>query len=197
MQRFVLALAVTLAAGPAAASENSDVMATVHRFVDGFNKGDTATALATCAAPASIVDEFPPYAWQGATACSDWANDFDADAKKNGITDPVVTLGKPRHVNVTGDRAYVVVPADYKYKRNGKKVSEESARSSPSPYKSSRLDGASPAGPGRHTSAPRASSPRHSPAIAARPLEPTVDPGGCRWGGRALTNSRTDAAPPP
>ena len=34
------------------------------------NKGDTKTALAACAAQAAILDEFPPYAWLGATACS-------------------------------------------------------------------------------------------------------------------------------
>jgi hypothetical protein len=66
----------------------------------------------------------PPYAWQGATACADWANDFDAFNKKDGITDPIATLGKPRHVDITGDRAYVVVPATYTYKQNGKKVTE-------------------------------------------------------------------------
>ena len=34
-------------------------------------------ALAACAAQSSVVDEFPPYAWQG-NACADWANDFTA-----------------------------------------------------------------------------------------------------------------------
>ena len=125
MQRIAFALAVILAAGSAAATESADVMATVHQFVDGFNKGDAAAALAACASPAAIVDEFAPYAWQGATACSDWANDFDANAKKNGITDSIVTLAKPRHVDVAGDRAYVVVPADYNYRRNGKKTSQK------------------------------------------------------------------------
>jgi hypothetical protein len=51
-------------------------------------------------------------------------SDFDADAKKNGITEPVVTLHSPRHVDVTADRAYVVVPADYTYKQKGKVVKE-------------------------------------------------------------------------
>ncbi len=82
------------------------------------------TALAACAAPAFIIDEFPPYAWQGPTACSDWANDFDANSKKDGITQPVVTLGKARHLEVTGERAYVVVPANYNFKRNGNPIAE-------------------------------------------------------------------------
>jgi ketosteroid isomerase-like protein len=122
-----LALAVGLAAGPAAASEQADAMAAVRQFIDGFNKGDVKAAVAACASPVSVVDDFPPYAWQGPTACADWAADFEATAKKEGITEPVVTLQKPRHVDVAGDRAYVVVPASYDYKAKGKKVKESGA----------------------------------------------------------------------
>jgi hypothetical protein len=125
IQKMFLALAVAvLAAGPTAASDQTDVMKVVNQFVEGFNKGDTKSALATCADQTSIIDEFPPYEWQGAGACSKWMNDFDADAKKNEITDGIVTLGKARHVDVTADRAYVVVPADYAYKQKGKDMKE-------------------------------------------------------------------------
>jgi hypothetical protein len=99
-------------------------MTPVHQFVDGFNKGDIKTALAACAEQTSIIDEFPPHEWHGAGACSNWANDFDADAKKNGITDGIVTLGNPRRVDITADRAYVVVPANYTFKQKGKLVKE-------------------------------------------------------------------------
>jgi hypothetical protein len=127
MRKVIIAFTVAIAAGLAAASEKSDVMAPVHQFVDAGNKGDTKAALAACAAQASIIDEFPPHAWQGATACSDWWNDFDAYNKKNGITDGIVTLGKSRHIDITEDRAYVVVPATYSYKQNGKQVTESGA----------------------------------------------------------------------
>jgi len=125
MRRTIIALAVILASGTAAASDKDDALATVKQFIDGFNKGDEKTALAACASPAFIIDEFPPFAWQGATACADWAKDFEANAKKDVITDPVVTLQKPRHVYVAGDLAYVVVPANYDYKQKGKKVSQK------------------------------------------------------------------------
>jgi len=120
----VALLMVPLTAVDVAASDKTDVMAPVHQFVDGFNNGDSKTALAACASPASIIDEFPPHEWHGATACVDWANDFAADSKKNGITDAIVTLGKPRHLDVTADRAYVVVPATYTYKQHGKRMTE-------------------------------------------------------------------------
>jgi hypothetical protein len=125
MNRILVALAVAvLAAGPAAATEKTDVMKPLYQFIDGFNKGDVKAALGACAEQTSIIDEFPPHEWHGAGACATWANDFEADAKKNGITDGVVTLGSPRHVDIMGDRAYVVVPANYAFKQKGKPAKE-------------------------------------------------------------------------
>ncbi len=125
MRRIIAALfAIAVAAGPAAASDKTDVMATVRQYVAAFNKGDVKTGLGYCAAQSAIIDEFPPYQWQGATGCADWANDFAAFIKKNGITDPIVTLGRPKYVIVTGDRAYVVVSASYAFKENGKRAAE-------------------------------------------------------------------------
>jgi hypothetical protein len=128
-KRLVLsALAILFASAfsvaPAFASDQTDAVATVQQFIDGLNKGDTTTALAACSAQAAIIDEFPPHEWQGQGACSAWLTAYVADSKKNGITDGVVTLGTPWHVDVTGSRAYVVTPADYAYKQNGKTVTE-------------------------------------------------------------------------
>jgi len=123
---FVLFTAM-LTAPPAFASDKSDVLAPIHQFIDGINKGDVKSALGACADDTSIIDEFAPHEWHGAGACEKWADDFGADAKKKGITDEVVTLGKPRHVDVTGDYAYVVAPADYAFKQNGKPVKETKA----------------------------------------------------------------------
>lgn len=125
MPKALIALTVALlAAAPNVLAQQKDVMATVHQFVDGFNKGDTKSALAACADQTSIIDEFPPHEWHGAGACGKWADDYDANAKKDGITDGMVILGKPRHVDVTGDLAYVVVPANYRFKQKGKPVAE-------------------------------------------------------------------------
>ncbi len=122
---FLFALALTVVATlPAAATDKTYVVATVNKFVESFNKGDLKAMAATCADQASIIDEFPPYEWHGAGACAKWTDDYSADAKKNGITDGGVALGAPRHVDVTADRAYVVVPASYKFKQNGKVVQE-------------------------------------------------------------------------
>jgi ketosteroid isomerase-like protein len=113
----VVVAAPALAAAPAAASDSKDA----------WDNVDMATVLGDCAAPAFIIDDFPPHLWQGATACADWARDEAAFSQQNGITDAVVTLGSPLHVDVTGDRAYVVVPATYAYKQKGKKKIERDA----------------------------------------------------------------------
>jgi ketosteroid isomerase-like protein len=129
MRMRTIAFAAALAVAPlvvtqAAASDKADVMATVKHFDNSFNSGDTKAVLATCAGQAIIIDDFPPHVWQGATTCQDWMNDLDAYDKKNGITDGIVTIGKPWHVIVAGDRGYVVVPAKYTYKQNAKPVTE-------------------------------------------------------------------------
>jgi hypothetical protein len=114
----------TLLQGTTAGPDTTGVMAAVHQFADAFNKGDTKTAAAACAAQTSIIDEFPPHEWHGAGGCAKWMRDYDADAKRNGITDGVVTLGTPKHIDITADRAYVVVPADYAYKQKSKPARE-------------------------------------------------------------------------
>jgi ketosteroid isomerase-like protein len=123
----VLLLLAALAPSAARASDEADAVAAVKQFIEGFNKGDVKNALAACAPSTTVVDEFAPYLWQGANACAAWANDFDADAKKKGITDAIVKLAKPRHVFVTGDKAYLVVGTSYDYKQGKKKVSQTGA----------------------------------------------------------------------
>jgi ketosteroid isomerase-like protein len=125
MWKILIALvAVTLVSAPAAASEKTDAMATVRQSVQAFNKGDVKAYAATCAEETSIIDEFPPHKWDGAGACSKWMNDYLADTRKKGITGGAVTLGSPLHVDVSGNRAYVVVPASYTFKQKGKQVRE-------------------------------------------------------------------------
>ena len=71
--------------------------ATVQKFIDSFNKGEAAAAAATHSASAdlAIVDEVAPYQWNGPQAFQSWAAALEADAKKNGITEPGVTLSAP------------------------------------------------------------------------------------------------------
>ncbi len=109
-----------LTLGPVAASEQDDVMKAVHQWVDSLNKGNTKAAVAACAEETSIVDEFPPHEWHGPGVCSKWARELEAYNRKIGLTDGVVTLGQVQRVDITADHAYVVAPADFHFKQNGK-----------------------------------------------------------------------------
>src|SRR5262249_40406808 len=94
-------------------------MAVIKEFQSDFNNGNS-NWVQLCADQTSIIDEFPPYAWSGSGTCSQWGKDYDADAKKNGVTDPSVWFGAAKHLEITGDRAYVVLPASYSYKHKTK-----------------------------------------------------------------------------
>jgi hypothetical protein len=122
--RLLLAACVLGIASPAVAQQ-AEVLVAVNHFVDGFNKGDLKVLLSSCANETSIIDEFPPHEWHGAGACKRWMDDYNSNAKANGITDGLVTLGKPSHVDVTGDRAYVVIPSTYTWKQKGVAMRED------------------------------------------------------------------------
>jgi ketosteroid isomerase-like protein len=121
---IALLAAALLSAGTALANDAADVTARVKEFVDAFNKGDVNATTAICAGETVIIDDFPPHVWSGAGACAKWMSDYDSDAKKNGITDGVVTVTGMRHVDVSGDVAYAVAVSDYVYKLKGKTVKQ-------------------------------------------------------------------------
>src|ERR1700676_2438596 len=124
-----LAIVFTLTINPrsASASEQSDVTAAVHRYFDNLEKDKLETALAMCDSHVSILDEFPPHEWHGATACADWWKGLNAYDDKEGITDGEAQLGTPWTVDISGDRAYFVAPSTYTYKQHGKPVKESQA----------------------------------------------------------------------
>jgi hypothetical protein len=122
----VAALVAFALTSPASAQTDAELMAPIQRFIDSFNKGDAAAAAATHAAGAdlTITDELAPYLWRGAKAFQAWSADLEADAKKNSITDPMVTLSAPIRIERTVDQAYVVVPAVYTFKQRGAAMRE-------------------------------------------------------------------------
>jgi hypothetical protein len=128
MRILVIAAFVCIVFGGSANAQtgNADLMAPIQKFMDTFNKGDIAGAAATHAAGAdlAIMDEVAPHLWQGTKAFQAWSTDLDTDAKKNGITEPKVTISAPTRVERNGDRAYVIVPAVYTFKQKGTAMRE-------------------------------------------------------------------------
>ncbi len=115
---------VMVGAGTVVASEETELMAPVRQFINGFNKGDIKLAQAAWTDGIFIIDDFPPHAWDGSEAISKWLHDLKSFEKKHGTSSPFVTLGKPRHVDVTDTHAYVVVPTKLNYKKKGQLVKE-------------------------------------------------------------------------
>ena len=128
MRYLTLGVIAWCLAGATAGAQtaNPQVMAPIQKFLDSFNKGDTAGAAATHAADGDlvIIDEVAPYVWHGAKAFQSWSAALDADGKARKITEPVVTLGAPIRMETTGDQAYVVVPAVYTFKQAGAAMRE-------------------------------------------------------------------------
>ena len=108
----------------AGAAANSSPTTTVNAVAAAFNRGDLKGFAAFCDSPAYVIDDFPPHQWDGPNACDDWATAVAADMKKNKITNAKVALGTPWHSAITGNVAYVVVPATLAYLQNGKPVKE-------------------------------------------------------------------------
>ena len=99
-------------------------MAAIRAYIDAFNKGDPKAMTAVCADPMQILDGMSPHVWQGPTASEDWYRDglaeFGARLGASGYHWTMVE--PPRHVDVTGDYAYIVLTATYSENRQGKQV---------------------------------------------------------------------------
>jgi ketosteroid isomerase-like protein len=123
MKTLIMVFAVgMLSAGWVAASDKTDVLGVVNQWTDNFNKGDLKSAIALCAADASIIDDLAPFHWRGASACSKWSDAYATYVKEQGITDVTVTLAQSQTVEVSGDHAYFAARASYVGTQKGKPI---------------------------------------------------------------------------
>ena len=105
-----------------------DPLTTVQQYIDAFNKGDAEAMSAAFASPASILDGMAPHLWLGPTASQDWYRDVLIEGEQHGAADYFVTVEEPLHNNITGDSAYVVVPATMTFKVQGQTVTQTGAK---------------------------------------------------------------------
>ena len=108
-------------------ADDNDPVAAVHQYIDAFNRGDASAMAATFAPHSSILDGMAPHLWVGPTASQDWYRDVLAEGKQHGASGYRVTLDEARHANVTGDAAYVVVPATMTFNLQGRQVMQTGA----------------------------------------------------------------------
>ena len=105
----------------------SEPMAAIRSYISAFNKGEEAEMASVFKAPGFILDGMAPHVWQGPAAAKDWYRDVLAEGERHGVSGYAVTLGEPIHNNVTGDSAYVVVPASMTFNMQGKQVIQSGA----------------------------------------------------------------------
>jgi ketosteroid isomerase-like protein len=105
----------------------SDPIAAVHRYINAFNHGDAEGMAAAFAVPGFILDGMPPHVWHGPAAPQEWYRDVLKEGKLHDASGYHVALGEPLHNNVTGDSAYVVVPATMTFQVHGKRFTQTGA----------------------------------------------------------------------
>lgn len=106
MRTAFLAFALALAAvSPAAASDKSDTVLTIHRFFDHFNKGDMTGAISTCDTSSVVIDDFSPHLFPAPNGCADWASGYAAMMKQQKLRHGRVVRSTPSNITITGDHA--------------------------------------------------------------------------------------------
>jgi ketosteroid isomerase-like protein len=124
MKQILCAAAVAsiLFGGNAFASQTANVKAAVRHLIADSNSGNDEAFKADLTEPALFFDEYPPFDWIGAK--DGWLNAYNAYNKQNAVTAAKTTPLAFRHVNVSGDRAYVVLRSLYTYREDGKAQKE-------------------------------------------------------------------------
>jgi SnoaL-like domain len=105
----------------------ADPLATVRQCINDFNKAEGEAMAATFAVPGSILDGMAPHLWLGPRASLDWYRDVLIEGEQHGASDYFVMLDEPLHKSVTGDCAYVVIPATMTCKVHGQRVTQTGA----------------------------------------------------------------------
>ena len=105
----------------------TDLVAAIGHYLDAFNRGDVEGMAAMFTVPGSILDGMAPHLWQGPRAAEDWYRDVLIEGEQHGATGYSVTLAEPLHNNITGDSAYVVVPASMTFELKGEQITQTGA----------------------------------------------------------------------
>jgi ketosteroid isomerase-like protein len=114
----ILAFAVSLFASGAVAQVAAGpgpVMSTITRMTEAVNRGEMPTAFAAFTASPWIAEDGPPYAWHGPGAPQAWIASMGANAQAQGMTAIEMKLSAPTRVEISGDRAYALVPGRLSY----------------------------------------------------------------------------------
>ena len=126
---FVLVLVTTTALSvlPAHGADNvlpSEMMAVIQTDFQGFNTNDFALSNSQYVSDVVIIDETPPYRWEGPGANTRYWADFRKFAKTIKLTSYHLSFQKPAYWEETNGRAYVVLPTIFTGVAGGKPFTE-------------------------------------------------------------------------
>lgn len=121
---FAIASTVGGAAASAAPGDYRAVARSVVSFVNAVNEGHEHAALGHFTDDVSIVEDLAPYRWQGPHAGAEWLEAMFRNGQKMGVSEILMHLGNPKRVEVTGDRAYEVIPGVVTLKGKGRSLRE-------------------------------------------------------------------------
>jgi hypothetical protein len=106
----------------------SDTIGAVQRYLDAFNSGNAAGMEACFASNGAILDGMAPHLWTGPTAASDWYRDVLIEGEHLGAGNYHVVAGEPEHNAVTGNAAYIAVPATMTFDFRGQRITQTGAK---------------------------------------------------------------------
>ena len=90
---------------------HQDITGSIDRFVNAVNEGDYVGALEHFTPDATIVEDIPPYRWQGPQAGAQWMAAMGENAARSGMTGIAMQLGEATRVEIDAGNAYAVYSA--------------------------------------------------------------------------------------
>ncbi|HEY5105519.1 MAG TPA: nuclear transport factor 2 family protein [Caulobacteraceae bacterium] len=105
-------------AGSSVASEASgaaQLEASLDHFCELVNQGKASEAVAYFLPDATIIEDLAPYSWHGPTAGMEWLQAMNANAERSGMSGVNMHFLPATMVQITGERAYAVIPGDLTY----------------------------------------------------------------------------------
>jgi len=120
--RMILGCALLSAFAPAARA--ADTPTTITQFSAALHAGDSKAAKNFLTARTVILDDVAPYYWAGANAFDRWQADLAKAGAARGMSEEDAALGAPTRVEISGDRAYAILPATHTFKMKGRVMRE-------------------------------------------------------------------------
>ena len=119
-----------LALSPAARADEgppAEVLAQVDAMLAGTESLDAAKFGAAFSVEPTIVDEFPPFQWQGVDAAKRFVHDLQALVSSASMTDIKAVRRPATYFHRDGRLAYLTVPVDFSFRIKGSPVTERGA----------------------------------------------------------------------